>query len=129
MSSRVVTFDVAAGDKKYVKLIYGSSFNTYPELVDSATGEAESSELQTSGGTQLRRRMELKVGEIYYALQYRNTKSGPPLISSYEYKGTVDGKPYTHVFKATGSSDVNVFLEEAQLNSMVDFNGLKEAIR
>jgi hypothetical protein len=129
MSSRVVTFDVAAGDKKYVKLIYGSSFNTYPELVDSATGEAESSELQTSGGTQLRRRVELKVGEIYYALQYRNTKSGPPLISSYEYRGTVDGKPYTHVFKATGSSDVNVFLEEAQLNSMVDFNGLKEAIR
>jgi hypothetical protein len=42
---QVVTFDVAAGDKKYVKLSYGFSFNTYPELVDSATGEAESSEL------------------------------------------------------------------------------------
>jgi hypothetical protein len=45
MTPQVVTFDVAAGDKKYVKLSYGFSFNTYPELVDSATGEAESSEL------------------------------------------------------------------------------------
>jgi hypothetical protein len=45
MTSRIVTFDVAAGDKKYVRLVYGSSFNTYPELVDSATGEAESSQL------------------------------------------------------------------------------------
>ena len=45
MTSQVVTFDVAAGDKKYVKLSYGFSFNTYPELVDSATGEAESSKL------------------------------------------------------------------------------------
>lgn len=130
MSSRVVSFDVAAGDKKYVKLVYGSSFNTYPELVDSATGEAESSGLssQKLAGMPLRR-VELKVGEIYYLLQYRNTKSGPPFISSYEYRGTVDGKPNAHFFKAAGLSDANVFLEEAQLNSMVDFNGLKEAIR
>ena len=130
MSSRVVSFDVAAGDKKYVKLVYGSSFNTYPELVDSATGEAESSGLssQKLAGMPLRR-VELKVGEIYYVLQYRNTKSGPPLISSYEYRGTVDGKPNAHFFKAAGLSDADVFLEEAQLNSMVDFNGLKEAIR
>ena len=45
MSSQVVKFELAAGDKKYVRLSYGFSFNTYPELVDSATGEAESSGL------------------------------------------------------------------------------------
>ena len=45
VSSQVVKLDLAAGDKRYVKLSYGFSFNTYPELVDSATGEAESSGL------------------------------------------------------------------------------------
>ena len=45
MTSQVVTFDVAADEKKYVKLSYSFGFNIYPELVDSATGEAESSKL------------------------------------------------------------------------------------
>ena len=72
---------------------------------------------------------EFKVGQIYYMLQYRGGKDGTPLISSYEYKGTVDGKPHTHLFLATGLSDANVFLETAQLNSMVDLNGLKKALQ
>jgi uncharacterized protein DUF2846 len=45
MTSQVVNFDVAAGEKKYVKLSYSFGFNIYPELVDPATGEAESSGL------------------------------------------------------------------------------------
>jgi hypothetical protein len=72
---------------------------------------------------------EFKVGEIYYMLQYLVPNGGPPLISSYEYRGTVDGKPDTHFFKATGLSDVNVFLETAQLNGMVDIGALKKALR
>ena len=49
MTSDVVTFDIVGGEKKYVKLNYGFGFRIYPELVDSATGEAESSELSYTG--------------------------------------------------------------------------------
>jgi len=45
MTSQVVNFDVVGSEKKFVKLSYSFGFNIYPELVDSATGEAESSEL------------------------------------------------------------------------------------
>ncbi len=72
---------------------------------------------------------KFKVGQIYYMLQYRGSKDGTPLISSYEYKGTVDGKPDMHLFLSTGLSDANVFLETAQLTSMVDLNGLKKALQ
>jgi hypothetical protein len=72
---------------------------------------------------------EFEVGEIYYMLQYRGSRDRTPLISSYEYKGTVDGKPHTHFFSSTGLSDANVFLEAAQLNSMVDLNGLRKALQ
>ena len=75
------------------------------------------------------RASEFKVGEIYYMLQYRAPAGGPPLISSYEYRGTVDGKPDTHFFKATGLSDANVFLETAKLNGMVDIGALKKALQ
>jgi hypothetical protein len=72
---------------------------------------------------------EFKVGQIYYMLQYRGSKNGVPLISSYEYKGTVDGKPHTHLFLSTGLSDANIFLETAQLSGMFDLNGLKKALQ
>ena len=49
MTSEIVNFDVAAGDKKYIKLNYGFGFRIYPELVDSATGESEASELSLTG--------------------------------------------------------------------------------
>lgn len=49
MTSEIVNFDVVAGEKKYIKLSYAFGFRIYPELVDSATGEAESSELSYIG--------------------------------------------------------------------------------
>jgi hypothetical protein len=68
---------------------------------------------------------DLKVGEIYYMVQLR-AKS--PIVSSYEYKGTVDGKPHLHFFQAVGLSDANVFLENASLKQMLDIAGLRAAI-
>jgi hypothetical protein len=50
MTSQVVILDMAAGERKYVRLGYSFGFNIYPELVDAATGEAESSELSYVGG-------------------------------------------------------------------------------
>ena len=50
MTSQVVSLDLAAGEKKYVRLGYSFGFNIYPELVDATTGEAESSELSYVGG-------------------------------------------------------------------------------
>jgi hypothetical protein len=70
----------------------------------------------------------LKIGETYYMLQYRDRNGTSPIVSSYEYKGPVDGKPHRHFFKALGLSDANVFLDDPQLGSMVDFNGLKKAL-
>jgi Protein of unknown function (DUF2846) len=45
MTSEIVNIDMAAGEKKYIKLNYALGFRIYPELVDTATGEAEASEL------------------------------------------------------------------------------------
>ena len=45
MTKEVVNLDVAAGEKRYVKLGYSFGFNIYPELVPAAQGETESSEL------------------------------------------------------------------------------------
>jgi hypothetical protein len=47
MTAKVVHFSMRAGEKKYVKLdrdLFGS--HTYPELIDSAQGEAEASRLR-----------------------------------------------------------------------------------
>jgi len=47
MTAKVVHFAMRAGEKKYVKLdrdLFGS--HTYPELIDSAQGEAEASRLR-----------------------------------------------------------------------------------
>ena len=71
----------------------------------------------------------LKIGETYYMLQYPDRKGSPPIVSSYVYKGTVDGKPNRHYFKALGLSDNNVFLDAPQLGTMVDFNGLRKALQ
>lgn len=49
MTKEVVTMDIAAGDKKYVKLSYSFGFNIYPELVDTTKGELEASELSYTG--------------------------------------------------------------------------------
>jgi hypothetical protein len=45
MTSEAVNIDLAAGEKKYIKLSYAFGFRIYPELVDTAIGEAEASEL------------------------------------------------------------------------------------
>ena len=72
--------------------------------------------------------LALKIGETYYMLQYSDRRGSPPIVSSYEYKGPVDGKPHRHYFKALGLSDANVFLDDPQLGSIVDFDGLKKAL-
>ena len=71
----------------------------------------------------------LNIGQTYYMLQYPDRKGSPPIVSSYEYKGPVDGKPHRHFFKALGLSDANVFLDDPQLGSMVDFSGLRKALQ
>jgi hypothetical protein len=71
----------------------------------------------------------LKIGETYYMLQYPDRKGSAPIVSSYEYKGTVDGKPHRHYFKALGLSDANLFLDAPQLGSVVDFGGLRKALQ
>ena len=46
LTSRVVHFALAAGEKKYIRLSSGFfESHLYPELVDAATGEAESAGL------------------------------------------------------------------------------------
>jgi hypothetical protein len=45
MTSQVVNLDIVSGEKKFVRFSYSSGFNIFPELMDSATGEAESAEL------------------------------------------------------------------------------------
>ena len=49
MTSEIVSFDIGSGENKYIKLSYAFGFRIYPELVDSATGETESSELSYIG--------------------------------------------------------------------------------
>src|SRR6267143_2922158 len=44
-----LVLDLAAGETKYVRLTYRIGFNVYPELVDRATGEAESEGLSYTG--------------------------------------------------------------------------------
>jgi hypothetical protein len=70
---------------------------------------------------------ELKVGNTYYMLQ--GGAKGPPVVTSYEYRGTVDGKPHLHFFKALGLSDANIFLESPSLSGIVDFRGLKLSLQ
>jgi hypothetical protein len=69
---------------------------------------------------------ELRVGSIYYLVQYR---AASPIVSTYEYKGTADDKPHVHFFQALGLSDANLFLEDAQLKQVVDIAGLKTALK
>jgi hypothetical protein len=46
MTQKVVNFALAAGDKRYVRLTSGFfASQLYPELVDAATGEAETAGL------------------------------------------------------------------------------------
>jgi hypothetical protein len=50
VTSEIVNFHVGAGEKKYIKLSYSFGFGRiYLELVDSATGEAEVSNLSLMG--------------------------------------------------------------------------------
>src|SRR5207237_8097592 len=44
-----IVLDLAAGETKYVRLTYRIGFDVYPELVDRATGEAESEDLSYTG--------------------------------------------------------------------------------
>ena len=75
------------------------------------------------------RPIKLVIGQIYYLVQYQDSKRSPPIINSYTYKGTVDGKRGTHFFESTGLSDANVFLDEAQLKDVLDIAALKDALR
>lgn len=50
MTQKVVNFALAAGDKRYVRLASGFfASQLHPELVDAATGEAETSSLNLVG--------------------------------------------------------------------------------
>jgi hypothetical protein len=71
----------------------------------------------------------LKRGNVYYMVPFREPAERTPIISSYEYAGTVDGKPHLRFFKAMGLSDANVFLEERQLSAIVDIDGLTRALK
>jgi hypothetical protein len=72
---------------------------------------------------------ELTIGKTYYMLQYPSGRRSAPIVTSYEYKGTVDGKPHLHFFKALGLSDANVFLEGPTLSGIVDVHGLKVSLQ
>lgn len=72
---------------------------------------------------------ELTIGKTYYLLQHSGSEKGTPIVSSYEYKGTVDGKPHLHFFKALGLSDANIFLEGPDLSGIVDLHGLTLSLR
>jgi hypothetical protein len=82
----------------------------------------------TLGGMNVARR-EFSVGEVYYSLQWRKSKGEVPLISTFEYKGTADGKPHMHVFVTTSLSGDHVFLEGQQLGMMMTFDQLKHALK
>lgn len=69
---------------------------------------------------------ELKIGNTYYMLQ--GGSKGPPIVTSFEYRGPTDDKPHVHFFKALGLSDANIFLETAQLSAIVDLRGLKQSL-
>jgi hypothetical protein len=72
---------------------------------------------------------QLMIGRIYYMLQYQGSANSAPIVTSYEYKGPVDGKPHLHFFKALGLSDANVFLEGSSLSGIVDVHGLKLSLQ
>jgi hypothetical protein len=52
MTSEIVTFNISAGEKKYIRLNYGFGFRIYPELADAATGATEASSLSLTGSAQ-----------------------------------------------------------------------------
>ena len=69
----------------------------------------------------------LKIGQIYYFVQYAFPKTQPE-ITTFVYKGTLDGKTDTHFFKSSGMSESNLFLESKDLNSIMDISALKSEI-
>jgi hypothetical protein len=72
--------------------------------------------------------MSFSVGSLYYLLRYRGDRSKSHLISTFEYKGPVDGQPGMHLFVSTSPAADEVFLEEAQLGMMMTFDRLKAVL-
>jgi len=77
----------------------------------------------------LTRPIKLVIGQIYYLVQYQDPKRSRPIISSYTYKGTVNGKPGTHFFESIGISDANVFLDDGDLKDVYDIAGLERELQ
>ena len=71
---------------------------------------------------------DLVVGKIYYTVQYAEPEQRHPIIMSYKYKGKTDnGK--LHYFEAAGGLlEGNLFMDDSDLRSLVDREGLKEEV-
>ena len=65
---------------------------------------------------------------IYYLVCRRAQEDSTPLITTFEYVGPVDGKPQVHYFKACGLANANVFLDQTELHSLLDLQGLKTCL-
>jgi hypothetical protein len=59
-----------------------------------------------------------RVGEIYYMVQYVDEALTRPVVSSFRYNGRTDSG--THYFSMLGLGDVNVFLEDSQVEEMLE---------
>ncbi len=70
---------------------------------------------------------KLVVGQLYYMVRYEDAKLTRPVIGSYTYKGTADKNSKSHCFLIVGS-DEHLFLEEQNLDAVVDLPGLLEEL-
>ena len=71
---------------------------------------------------------DLVIGQLYYIVQYAEPSQANPIISTYTYRGKTDsGK--THYFQAAGGIlEGNLFMDNADLSSLMDHRGLKEEL-